>query len=217
MKSSNRLTSQACAFVLGAGALALPLLGSAESNVQTGAATSSPGATAHVDFSIVIPKILYLRVGTGSSYTTGALTANPAVDLITFSPTASQVGSGTAIAGTGGDLSGGVETAAVVSNGGNVTLNATANGALSDGAGDSIAFTQITTAASTLTSATALPAPVLTNATSANVVLTAPASKVIVQDAKWTYSYANTATVASGTYGGVNVNNGRVVYTATMP
>ena len=117
--------------LLGAASLALPLFALAESNVQTGAATSSPGATAHVDFQVVIPKILYLRVGTGSSYTTGALTSTPTIDLITFSPTSAQLGSGTAIAGTGGDLSGGVETAAVVSNSGNVTLNATAAGALS--------------------------------------------------------------------------------------
>ncbi len=145
------------------------------------------------------------------------LSSNPAVDLITFSPTAAQVGNGTAVAGTGGDLTGGVETAAVVSNSGNVTLNATATGALSDGAGDTIPFSQITTTSTTLTSATALPAPVLTNATSANVVLTAPATKVIVQDAKWTFAYANTAVVPTGTYGGVSTNNSRVVYTATMP
>src|SRR5579864_1848901 len=203
--------------LLAVAALTLPMLTFAESNVQTGAATAAPGATAHVDFSVVIPKILYLRVGTGSSYSTGVLTANPAVDLITFSPTAAQVGNGTAIPGTGGDLTGGVETAAVVSNSGNVTLNATATGALSNGAGDTIPYSQITTTATTLTSATALPAPVLTNATSANVVLTAPATKVIVEDAKWTFAYANTATVPTGTYGGVNTNNSRVVYTATMP
>jgi hypothetical protein len=201
----------------GVAALALPLLASAESNVQTGAATAAPGATAHVDFSIVIPKILYLRVGTGSSYTTGALTSNGAIDLITFSPTAAQVGSGTAIPGTGGDLTGGVETAAVVSNSGNVTLNATATGALSNGAGDTIPFSQITTTATTLTSGTALPAPTLTNATSGNVLLTAPATKIIVQDAKWTFAYANSAVVPAGTFGGINTNNGRVVYTATMP
>jgi hypothetical protein len=189
----------------------------AESNVQTGAGTSAPGATAHVDFSIVIPKILYLRVGTGSSYSTGVLSSNPSVDLITFSPTAAQVGNGTAIAGVGGDLTGGVETAAIVSNSGNVTLNATATGALSNGAGDSIPFSQITTTATTLTSATALPAPVLANGTSANITLTAPATKVIVQDAKWTFAYANASMVPTGTYGGVNLNNGRVVYTATMP
>ena len=210
-------TSIALKTVLGAASLALPLMAFAESNVQTGAATAAPGATAHVDFSIVIPKILYLRVGTGSSYTTGVLSSNPAVDLITFSPTAAQVGNGTAVAGTGGDLTGGVETAAVVSNSGNVTLNATATGALSDGAGDTIPYSQITTSSTTLTSATALPAPVLSNATSANVVLTAPATKVIVQDAKWTFAYANTAAVPTGTYGGTNTNNSRVVYTATMP
>jgi len=204
--------------LLGAGALMLPLMVSAESNVQTGAATTSPGATAHLDFSIVIPKILYLRVGSGSAYAAGAaLSSVNTIDLITFSPAAGTVGNGTAVAGTGGDLSNGVETAAIVSNSGNVTLNATASGALGDGNGDSIPFTQITTGSQTLTSATALPAPVLSNGVSTNVVLVAPATKFISQDAKWTYSYANTASVPAGTYGGVNVNNGRVVYTATMP
>jgi hypothetical protein len=203
--------------LMGAGALTLPLMAFAESNVQTGAATSSPGATAHLDFSVVIPKILYLRVGTGSTYSSGALTSVSTVDLITFTPAAGTVGNGTAVAGTGGDLTGGVETAAIVSNSGNVTLNATASGALSDGNGDSIPFTQITTAATTLTSTTALPAPVLSNGVSGNVVLTAPATKLITQDAKWTFSFANAANVPAGTYGGVNVNNSRVIYTATMP
>lgn len=198
-------------------AAALPLGVNAESNVQTGAATATPGATAHVDFQVTIPKVLYLRVGSGSTYTTGSLTSVATVDLIQFAPAAASVGNGTAVAGTGGDLTLGVETAAVVSNSGNVTLNATSAGALGDGAGDTIAYTQITTAAATLTSTTALPAPVLVNGTSANVLLTAPATKVIVQDAKWTYSYANTTKPPAGTYGGVNVNNGRVVYTATMP
>jgi hypothetical protein len=211
-------TSIAVKTLMGAGALMLPLMTFAESNVQTGAATNAPGATAHVDFTIVIPKILYLRVGTGSPYTTGALTSVNTIDLITFSPAAGTVGNGTAVAGTGGDLNNGVETAAIVSNSGNVTLSATAaGGGLSDGNGDTIPFTQITTAATTLTSGTALPAPVLTNGTSANVVLTAPATKFITQDAKWTYSFANATVVPGGTYGGVGVNNGRVVYTATMP
>src|SRR5438067_3347420 len=75
-----------------AAAAAVPLLCHAESNVQTGAATSAPGATAHVDFQITIPKILYLRVGTGSSYTTGVLSSVGTVDLISFAPTAAQVG-----------------------------------------------------------------------------------------------------------------------------
>jgi hypothetical protein len=202
--------------LLGTAALTLPLVASAASTYTTGAATLT--ATAQVDFSVVIPKILYLRVGTGSSYTTGALTTVNTVDLITFSPAAGTVGNSTAVAGTGGDLTGGVETAAVVSNSGNVTLVATASGALSDGAGDSIPFTQITTAATANTATyTLLPAPVLSNGTSSTVTLTAPASKTITADAKWTFSYANALTVPGGTYGGVNTNNSRVTYTATMP
>jgi hypothetical protein len=203
--------------LLGAAAVALlPLAATAESNFQTGAAALT--ATAKVDFQVTIPKVLYLRVGTGSAYP-NTLSSVGTVDLLSFSPTAAVVGNGTAVAGAGGDLTGGVETAAIISNSGNVTLNATATGALSDGAaGDSIAYSQITTTASALTGGyTLLPAPVLSNATSANVVLTAPASKVITADAKWTYAYANTTTPPAGTYGGVNTNNGRVTYTATMP
>ncbi len=202
--------------LLAVSAVAVPLLAHAESNYVTGGTTAAPGAQAHVDFQITIPKTLYLRVGTGSAYPT-TLANDTTVNLVQFAPAVGAVGNSVAVAGTGGDLTGGVVTAAVVSNSGNVTLGATALGALSDGAGDSIAFTEIKTAAATLTSTTALPAPVLANGASATILLTAPASKVIVQDAKWTYTYANTTNPPGGTYGGVNVNNGRVTYTATMP
>jgi hypothetical protein len=197
-------------------AVTLPLLAHAESNVVNGAATAAPGAQAHVDFQITIPKILYLRVGTGSAYAT-ALTNDATVNLVQFAPAVGTVGNSVAVAGTGGDLTNGVVTAAIVSNSGNVTYSATSLGALGDGAGDTIAFTEIKTAAATLTSGTALPAPVLVNGASATTVLTAPANKIIVQDAKWTYTYANTTNPPAGTYGGVNVQNGRVTYTATMP
>lgn len=212
MKISTALKALA-----GAAVVMLPLTASAESTFSTGAAALT--STARVDFQVTIPKILYLRVGTGSAYPTGVLTTTGTVDLVSFSPTAAVVGNSTAVAGAGGDLTGGVETAAIISNSGNVTLNAAATGTgLSDGAGDNIAFSQITTAATALTGTyTLLPAPTLTNGTSANVVLTAPASKVITADAKWTYAYANTTTPPAGTYGGINTNGGRVVYTATMP
>jgi hypothetical protein len=201
-------------------AITAPLLAHAESNVVNGAATATPGAQAHVDFQITIPKILFLRVGTGSTYTgaTPTLGNVPTVDLVQFAPAAGTVGNGTALAGTGGDLAGGAVTAAILSNSGAVTLNAVTLGPLSDGAaGDTIAYTQITTAATTITSTTALPAPVLVNGTSANVVVPIPAGKIILADAKWTYSYANSVNPPAGTYGGVNTQNGRVTYTATMP
>ena len=210
MKISTALKALA-----GAAVVLLPLTATAESTFSTGAAALS--STARVDFQITIPKILYLRVGTGSAYPT-TLSSVGTVDLVTFSPAAGVVGNGTAVVGAGGDLTGGVETAAIISNSGNVTLNATATGAIGNGAGDTIAYTQITTTASALTGAyTLLPAPVLANGVSANVVLTAPATKVITADAKWTYAYANTTTPPAGTYGGVNTNNSRVTYTATMP
>ena len=197
-----------------AGAL-LSLVTPAASNFRTGPGVLN--ARARVDFRVIIPKILYLRVGTGSAYPT-ALSNVGTVNLVAFSPSAATVGNGTVISGSGGDLTGGVETAAIISNSGNVTLNATATGALGDGVGHTIAYTQLATAASALTVGyTLLPAPVLSNGTSANIVLTAPATKVIRADARWVYSYLNATIPASGSYGGVNVNNGRVLYTATMP
>jgi hypothetical protein len=203
--------------LLGTAALTLPLMANAASTFTSGAGTISAAAT--VNFTVVIPQFLYLRVGNGSAYaaTPAVLSTVATTDLITFSPAVGTVGNGTAVAGTGGDLTGGVETAAIVSNFGNVTLVATATGALSDGAGDSIPFTQITTAATQLNSTTPLPAPVLSNGTSSTVTLTAPATKIITQDAKWTFSYANTVTAPSGTYGGTGALNGTVTYTATMP
>ena len=203
-------------------ALAFAALAHAESNIVTGAATSSPGAVARVDFTIVIPKILFLRVGSGSAYwpANSTLANDSTVNLITFQPTAAQLGNGTAVAATAGsgDLLNGAVTAAVVSNSGNVTLVAGAAGALNNGSTDTINWSEITTTAATLNSATALPAPVLTNTTSTSIVLTAPASKVIKQDAKWTYAYANNNIPAAGTYGGTGgTNNGRITYTATMP
>jgi len=213
-------TSVAVKTLLGAASLTIPLMAFAESNVQTGAATASPGATAHVDFSIVIPKILYLRVGSGTVYSgaTPSYASGGSIDVITFSPTAAQVGSGTAVTGSGGDISGSTETAAIVANSGTVTLNASANAAgLSDGAGDTIAFSEITTAAAAGAFATLLNPPTLTNGVSGNITVPAPASKVIQADAKWTFSYKNDILPPAGTYGAIVANNSRVTYTATMP
>ncbi len=189
-------------------AFGIPLIASAESNFTTGAGTPLT-ASAKLDFTIIIPKFISLRVGTVG-------TGN--FDLITFVVPAASVGAaGAGIAGTGGDLTGGVVTARVLGNNGQVTLTSTATGTLGNGVGDTIPFTEITTTATVLTSATALPAPALANGASAGVLPTLTGTKITNQDAQWTYNYANSAVVASGAYGGVNVNNGRVTYTASMP
>ena len=204
--------SNALKAILGTAALSLPLVASAASTYTTGSGALT--ASAAVNFTVVIPQFLYLRVGTGSAYATGTLATGGSTDLITFSPAVGAVGNGTAVAGVGGDLAGGIETAAILGNGGNVTLVAGVTGALSDGAGDSISFTQITTAAAANAEATLLAAPPLTDTTSSETV---PATnKIVKADAKWTFSYSNTVTPAAGTYGGSAGNNGIVTYTATM-
>lgn len=200
-----------------------PLLCHAESTFNnTGASPST--ATAHVDFQITIPKFLFLRVGTGTGAinAVGTFTIAPAtlgtIDAITWAPSPAQVGTGP-MAGTGGDLTGGVETAIVVANNGAVTLTSATGGALNNGAaGDTISWSQITTTAAKNNSTVVLQPPALQDSGNGSVTVNPNVgTKVVAQDAKWTYSYTNSLIPPAGTYGGVGVNNGRVTYTASVP
>lgn len=193
--------------------LSLPFAAQAESTFSSG--TGSPlTASARVDFTITVPKILFLQVGTGTLFAT-----NPAINLITFNVPAANIGNGTAVAATAGsgDLGNGTVTAKVIGNNGNITFTSTTLGALNDGGTNTISYGQIATAVATNTSATALPAPALADGATTTLTLTPASGRVVNQDAKWTYSYLNQNVVAQGTYGGVNTNNGRVTYTASMP
>lgn len=194
---------------------AAPLLAHAESSLKTGAAALS--ATAHVDFQITIPKILFLRVGTGTGTVTGGWAANGNIDLISWTPASGTVGNGVALAGTGGDLTGGVETAVVVANQGNVTLTSTTLGKLDDGVGDTISYNQIRTVASTLTTVQVLAAPAFAPNGGTRTVNIPATAKIVQRDAQWAYTYRNQTTPPPGVYGGVNTNNGRVTYTASIP
>jgi len=183
-------------------ALALAGTAQAESNFVNGTGTLTTNA--RVDFQVTIPKFLSLRVGS----------ANTTIDLVNFAVTATDVGSGTDVAGTGGDLGTGTVTARVTGNNGDVTLSATTLGALTNATGDTIPWTQISTASN----AAGLPAPTLVNG--AGTAVTVPGNlaggRVVNQAAVWTYTYLNDDIVPAGTYGGVNAQNGRVTYTATM-
>ena len=194
-------------------AVAAPLVASAESAFTTGAG-SPITASARLDFQIVIPKVLFLQVGTGT-----ANAANATINQIAFTVPAANVGDASVIAATAGsgDLGNGTVTAKVVGNNGTITFTSTTLGALGNGSGDTISYAQIATAAAALTSATVLAHPALADAATTTVTLTPAAGKVIQRDAKWTYTYLNSNVVAPGTYGGVNTNNSRVTYTASMP
>src|SRR5438445_12495228 len=90
-------------------ACAAPFFAHAESTFVTGTTGST---TAHLDFQIVIPRFLYLQVGTGTLYAN-----NTAIDLIKFTVSAAGVGTGaTGVTATGGDLTNGVVTAKVIGN-----------------------------------------------------------------------------------------------------
>jgi hypothetical protein len=200
-----------------AAALGTPMIASAESTVVIGATGPT---SARLDFKIVIPRVLFLAVGSGAGGT--ALTGNAAIDLVTFDYTANPGDVGTGAANAAGSVTGNIVPVRVIGNAGPITLTAATVGALSNGApGDTIPWSQISAISS---DATNFPSPVIpasgTGASSAVVV--SSGTKITNRTATWTYSYANSTVVAAGTYGGAGtaaagLNNGRVTYTATMP
>ena len=175
---------------------AVPAVVSAESSNDSGAAPLS--ASARLNLSVVIPRFLFFRVGTVG-------TGN--IDTITFSPTAAELGSGSAIAGTGGDAgSGDGANVSIRSNAGQITITPTNDGGvggLGTGA-NSISLTEITVTSDDA----ALSTPTLTDAGGAAVNVTLSGGNVTNRQAIWTYSYDNNTTPEAGTY------NAQITYTA---
>jgi len=188
-----------------------PMLANAESDFVSGTGSAS----AQLDFQITIPRILFLRVGTGTDFAD-----NATVDMISFNVPGADLGNGTSVAATAasGDLGNGAVTARVLGNGGNVTLTSTTLGALSNGAGSTISYSQIETAVTALggVGGVPMPHPALADTGTGSVAL-ASTLGIVDRGATWTFSYANDNVVAPGTYGGAGVNNGRVTYTAATP
>lgn len=175
----------------------LPLAAQAESNVTTGTGTIS--ASARVNFSIDIPRFIFLRVGTGTERGT-----NATVDTISFTPTVAALGSGSPVSATlgSGDLGTGKVTVRILGNAGNVALAATAPATLVNATSDTIPWTEISTA---VTGGATHPT---INGGSASFTAT---GKVVNVTGDWTYTYLNSAIPAGGTY------TGTVTYTATTP
>jgi hypothetical protein len=174
---------------------ALPMAAQAESNVSTGAGALT--ATARVNFSIVIPKVLWLQVGTGT-----LLAANPAIDTLTFTVPTGSVGSGTPVAATGGNSGPSGLVFNLISTGGPVTLSA-AGAVPTNAASNTIPWSQI----AITPSGTAPTAPVPGGAS-----VSVPAAGGFVNaSGAWTYSFLNAGVVPSGTYAAT------VTYTAAVP
>lgn len=186
----------------------------AESDINVGN-TANLAATARLDFRVVIPRFVFLQVGTG---TVGSDVAT--IDQLTFSPTATELMDGTAV-------SAGAPLTVRVAGSGQISLNATAAGELQNNATTTVTmpWTQIgVTAAAPATPATGFTAasiahPVLTAAGSGTAVTVGAAAATLVRsETTWAYSFLNSAAFAPGTYGGFgNTFNGRLTYTATLP
>ncbi len=187
----NFITKSALALML-----ATPLMASAESQLVNGAGA----AAARLNFRVIIPRVLFLGVGTGALVT--PLATNAAVDTVIFDYTTNpnDVGSGL----VAGAVTGNVVPVRVFGNNGQISIAVTNPANLVSGT-DNSPFTSITAVSS---DATNLPVPAFGGAAVAPVL---SAGRVTDRSATWTFSYANTLNAAAGTY------NGQATYTATMP
>ena len=196
MKNTVRsIRGLAFAGVASLGLIAMtPAVADSEFDIGNGTLT----ANADLEFEIVIPRFLYLQVG--STGTT--------VDTVTFdlSGVASiadvdtQIGNGTAV---DGDITVGVR---LVSNAGDVDLEAVGSGTGLTNGTETIPWSQITGTAAT-GGATGLDVPVVGAA-----AVTIPATNGVVNRSDtWSFDYENDLLVGGGTY------TGTVTYTATAP
>jgi hypothetical protein len=176
-------------------ALATPMLASAESDLTIGAGS----AIAKLNFRVVVPRVLFLAVGTGST----GFADNTNVDMLTFDYSAAA-----AAATLGNSTPSAAQTVnvRVLGNNGQIAIAAAGSGTGLVGAAatDIIPWTQIL---GTSSDATNFNVPAVGG--SASPVLNS--TKVTNRTATWSYRYANATVPAAGTY------NGAVTYTATMP
>lgn len=159
----------------------------ADSSQSTGAPTS-----AHLDFRVIIPTILYLAVGN-----TGAT-----IDRVSFT-VADLPGTGAVAGSTNGPSPVPVRVAALVGASATVTLTANSSTALSDGAGHSIPFTDISWTASGLFTGNTFSGAAAQQLNQ----FTGPGDRT----GTYSFTYANNTYYPTGTY------NGTVTYTVSSP
>lgn len=199
MKVSSKILIGTAAAVLAS--LALIPTAHAEETTATGAGPLN--TTARLNFQVIIPRFVRLRVGAPAG----------AINCINFSPAAANVGDSSVVAAssvagcTGGDLATNQVTARVQGNAGNVTLTFSAPAAGLASGGNTINFNQIGVAGAGITH----PATLANGPANAVTTLTAAANGVVNVTGSWTYSYLNATIPAAGTY------TGQIVYAAATP
>lgn len=162
----------------------------------------------NLDFQVVIPQVVRLRVGSAA-----------ATDTILFDMTSTPglVGDSSTVNGTGGDIGGGEVNVQVLANGSatQVQVDAGVSGggsgiACTSGActGQFIGWDQISVAAGGLACSVAPPA--LDNNGTGSATYPANLNGLVNEVCSWRYRYLNTAVPLNGTY------TGTVSYTATV-
>jgi hypothetical protein len=200
----------------------IPTLPSARAEQTTvtapaGAPNNAVTTNSRLDFTINIGKFLFFSVGSGTFPT-----ASSTVDTVSFSgnfsippvPTTPATGNNTPLNWSGGipglSIANSVTLPVEVrSNSGQVTVRATVNTPLANGA-QVIPFSQILVTSSDAN----LPAPPIPNAgtgPSVNVAGTAFTNLVTQRTANWTFSYTPAATLPAGVYAGL------LTFTASAP
>ena len=197
MSISKNLKQFVIAAVVIGGTVGAAKFARAESDI-TSANTGAISASARLDFRITVPKIIFLQVGTGAAFSDVGT-----IDMVDMTLTNTNVTSGGAVAAAAG------VTARVLGNGGAISLNARGtNGGLANVAGQTIPWTQVTSASSNAS----LPHPAIGNGVNGATSPLAATLGVVNQTATWTFGFSNSlGTIAAGTY------TGQVVYTAALP
>ena len=172
----------------------------AESGLNTGPAPAL-AASARLNFRITIPRVIFLRVGSGTDFA-----SNTTVDAVDFNVPENTSGSGVAVAGQSSTAI----TARVVGNGNNISFSAAGSvGGLtpSSTGAPAVPWTQIVAASG----AGSLPHPAIGNGTAGVASSLVASGGVVDQSSTWSFSYRNTTALPAGTY------SGQVIYTAALP
>jgi hypothetical protein len=176
-------------------ALSAGLAAHAESNVNTGA-TAGLAASAKLDLRVVVPRVIFLQVGTGT-----LMTNVTTVDVVTFTLGTTDIGANNTIAG------GSTVSARVLGNGGNVSLTASGvTGGPTNGT-TAIAWSKFTPSSNNAS----LPHPAIGNGVAGAASTLTAVAGVVNQTATWSFNYNNDTVLENGNY------TGRVTYTAALP
>lgn len=171
----------------------------AESNLNLSNAANM-SASARLQFRVVVPRMLFLSVGTATT-----MADNTTVDQVAFNVPQNAVGNAASVAATSG-TGGYPVTARVLGLGSSVSLTAAGTaGGLTDGT-QSIPWSQIAASSSGT-----LPHPAIGDGAAGVATNLAATAGVVDKTSTWTFNYANTLPLASGSYAG------QVTYTAALP